>query len=281
MALTKNKNVLQWVDEMVALTKPDQVVWIDGSKEQLDALTEEVTSLPEGNRDKMYKLNPDKLPGCLYHRTLPNDVARVEDRTFICSKTKEGAGPTNNWMDPEEMKAKLIPLYDGVMKGRTMYVIPYSMGPIGSPLAKVGVELTDSIYVVLNMNIMTRMGAQAFENLGDTSNDFVRGLHSKADVDPEKRYIVQFPEENTIWSINSAYGGNVLLAQTSNNSKFLPQTKPDIVSGMTNEQSHGVSAFGSASHLGLSPRPPASPHLLTRTCAVRCEASYGDRVAFR
>ena len=183
MALTNNKNVLQWVDEMVALTKPAKVVWIDGSKEQLDALTEEVTSLPEGNHDKMYKLNPDKLPGCLYHRTLPNDVARVEDRTFICSKTKEGAGPTNNWMDPEEMKAKLIPLYDGVMKGRTMYVIPYSMGPIGSPLAKVGVELTDSIYVVLNMNIMTRMGADAFKNLGDTSNDFVRGLHSKADVD--------------------------------------------------------------------------------------------------
>ena len=213
MALTNNKNVLQWVDEMVALTKPEKVVWIDGSKEQLDALTEEVTSLPEGNRDKMYKLNPEKLPGCLYHRTLPNDVARVEDRTFICTKTKEGAGPTNNWMDPEEMKAKLIPLYDGVMKGRTMYVIPYSMGPIGSPLAKVGVELTDSIYVVLNMNIMTRMGVQAFENLGETSNDFVRGLHSKADVDPENRYIVQFPEENTIWSINSAYGGNVLLGK--------------------------------------------------------------------
>ena len=213
MALTKNKNVLAWVDEMVALTKPDKVVWIDGSKEQLDALTDEVTSLPEGNRDKMYRLNEEKLPGCLYHRTLPNDVARVEDRTFICSKTKEGAGPTNNWMDPEEMKAKLIPLYDGVMKGRTMYVIPYSMGPIGSPLAKVGVELTDSIYVVLNMNIMTRMGTQAFENLGDTSDDFVRGLHSKADVDPENRYIVQFPEENTIWSINSAYGGNVLLGK--------------------------------------------------------------------
>lgn len=213
MALTKNKNVLAWVDEMVALTKPDKVVWIDGSKKQLDALTDEVTSLPEGNRDKMYRLNEEKLPGCLYHRTLPNDVARVEDRTFICTKKKEDAGPTNNWMDPAEMKAKLIPLYDGVMKGRTMYVIPYSMGPIGSPLAKVGIELTDSIYVVLNMNIMTRMGTQAFENLGDTSDDFVRGLHSKADVDPENRYIVQFPEENTIWSINSAYGGNVLLGK--------------------------------------------------------------------
>ena len=213
MSLTKNPNVLKWVEEMVALCKPDKVVWIDGSKEQLDALTDEVCSLPEGNRDKMYRLNPEKLPGCLYHRTLPNDVARVEDRTFICTKTKDGAGPTNNWMDPAEMKAMLTPLYDGVMKGRTMYVIPYSMGPIGSPLAKVGVELTDSIYVVLNMNIMTRMGVQAFENLGDTSNDFVRGLHSKADVDPEKRYIVQFPEENTIWSINSAYGGNVLLGK--------------------------------------------------------------------
>ena len=213
MSLTNNPNVLKWVDEMVALTKPDKVVWIDGSKEQLDALTDEVCSLPEGNRDKMYRLNQEKLPGCLYHRTLPNDVARVEDRTFICTPTKGEAGPTNNWMDPKEMYAKLTPLYDGVMKGRTMYVIPYSMGPIGSPLAKVGVELTDSIYVVLNMNIMTRMGKQAFENLGDTSNDFVRGLHSKANVDPENRYIVQFPQDNTIWSINSAYGGNVLLGK--------------------------------------------------------------------
>ena len=211
--LTKNENVLKWVDEMIALTKPDYVMWIDGSKEQLDGLTNEVCSLPEGNNDKMYRLNSEKLPGCLYHRTLPNDVARGEDRTFICTKTKEDAGPTNNWMAPDEMKAMLTPLYDGAMKGRTMYVIPYSMGPIGSPLAKVGVELTDSIYVVLNMNIMTRMGVQAFENLGDVSNDFVRGLHSKADVDPEKRYIVQFPEENTIWSINSAYGGNVLLGK--------------------------------------------------------------------
>jgi phosphoenolpyruvate carboxykinase (GTP) len=213
MSLTKNPNVLKWVDEMIALCKPEKVVWIDGSKEQLDSLIEEVTSLPDDSWDKMYKLNPEKYPNCLYHRTRANDVARVEDRTFICSKEKKGAGPTNNWMAPDEMKALLIPMYDGVMKGRTMYVIPYSMGPIGSPLAKVGVEVTDSIYVVLNMNIMTRMGKQAFENLGDTSDDFVRGLHSKADVDPEKRYIVQFPEENAIWSINSAYGGNVLLGK--------------------------------------------------------------------
>ncbi len=213
MSLTNNQNVLKWVDEMVALCKPDNVVWIDGSKEQIDSLIEEVTSLPDDSWDKMYKLNQEKYPNCLYHRTRANDVARVEDRTFICSKEKSGAGPTNNWMAPDEMKALLTPMYDGVMKGRTMYVIPYSMGPIGSPLAKVGVEVTDSIYVVLNMNIMTRMGKQAFENLGDTSDDFVRGLHSKADVDPEKRYIVQFPEENTIWSINSAYGGNVLLGK--------------------------------------------------------------------
>lgn len=207
-SLTKNPNVNAWVDEMIALTKPDNVVWIDGSDEQLQALRDEAISTGE-----MIELNQDEYPGCLYHRTLPNDVARVEDRTFICSKNKQDAGPTNNWCDPEEMYAKLTPMYDGVMKGRTMYVIPYSMGPIGSPLAKVGVELTDSIYVVLNMDIMTRMGAKAFENLGDTSNDFVRGLHSKAQVDPENRYIVHFPEDNTIWSINSAYGGNVLLGK--------------------------------------------------------------------
>ena len=206
--LTKNPNVNKWVDEMIALCKPDKVVWIDGSKAQLDGLRDEAVSTGE-----MIRLNEEKLPGCLYHRTLPNDVARVEDRTFICSRKKEDAGPTNNWCDPKEMYAKLTPMYDGVMKGRTMYIIPYSMGPIGSPLAKVGVEVTDSIYVVLNMAIMTRMGADAFKNLGDESDDFVRGLHSKADVDPEKRYIVQFPEDNTIWSINSAYGGNVLLGK--------------------------------------------------------------------
>ncbi len=206
--LTNNQNVLKWVDEMVALCKPDKVEWIDGSEAQLQALRDEALATGE-----MEALNEEKLPGCLLHRTQPNDVARVEGRTFICSRKEEDAGPTNNWCDPKEMYAKLTPMYDGVMKGRTMYVIPYSMGPIGSPLAKVGVELTDSIYVVLNMDIMTRMGAQAFENLGETSNDFVRGLHSKANVDPENRYIVQFPEDNTIWSINSAYGGNVLLGK--------------------------------------------------------------------
>ena len=206
--LTNNKNVLKWVDEMVALCKPDKVVWIDGSEEQLKALRDEAIATGE-----MIKLNQEKLPGCLYHRTAPNDVARVEDRTFICSKKKEDAGPTNNWKDPEEMHALLNKLYDGVMKGRTMYVIPYSMGPIGSKMSKVGVEVSDSLYVVLNMDIMTRMGKQAFVQLGDESNDFVRGLHPKADVDPENRYIVHFPEENSICSINSAYGGNVLLGK--------------------------------------------------------------------
>ena len=211
-ALTTNQKVLDWVQECIDLCKPDKVVWIDGSQEQLDELIKEVTSLPDGDPNKMWHLNEEKLPGCLYHRTAVNDVARVEDRTFICTRTKEDAGPTNNWMDPKEMYAKLTPMYDGAMKGQTMYVIPYSMGPVTSPISKVGVELTDSIYVVLNMNIMTRMGKAAFEKLGD-SNDFVRGLHSKADVDPEKRYIVQFPEDNTIWSINSAYGGNVILSK--------------------------------------------------------------------
>ena len=205
--LTTNKNVLAWLEEMTALTKPDKVVWIDGSEEQLNALREESTATGE-----MYKLNQELLPGCYLHRTDPNDVARVENQTFICSRSKDDAGPTNNWMDPKEAYAKLGALYDGCMKGRTMYVIPYCMGPIGSPSAKVGIELTDSIYVVLNMDIMTRMGKQALDQLGD-SNDFVRGLHSKATMDASNKYICHFPEDNTIWSINSGYGGNVLLGK--------------------------------------------------------------------
>lgn len=206
--LTNNKNVLNWVDEMVALTKPDKVVWIDGSKEQLDEIRKQ--SVESG---EMIKLNEEKLPNCYLHRTLPNDVARVEHRTFICTRNKEDAGPTNNWEDPQVMYKKLGEMFDGVMKGRTMYVIPYLMGPVGSEFSKVGFEITDSNYVVLNMDIMTRMGKDAIEQLGETSNDFVRGLHSKADIDEEKRYICQFPEDNTIWSINSAYGGNVLLGK--------------------------------------------------------------------
>ena len=189
--LTKNPNVIKWVDEMVALTKPDQVIWIDGSKEQLDELTNEVCSLPDGNKDKMYRLNPEKLPGCLYHRTLPNDVARVEDRTFICCREKKDAGPTNNWCDPDEMYKKLYDIARGSYKGRTMYIIPFSMGPIGSPLAKVGIEVTDSKYVVLNMAIMTRVGQKVLDVLGD-SNDWVRGLHASCDIDPEKRYSCDF-----------------------------------------------------------------------------------------
>ncbi|MFA5658962.1 MAG: phosphoenolpyruvate carboxykinase (GTP), partial [Oscillospiraceae bacterium] len=206
--MTNNPNVLKWVDEMTAFTKPDKVVWLDGSTEQLEALKKEAFSTGE-----LIELNQEKLPGCVFHKTAVNDVARVEDRTFICSKNKEDAGPTNNWCDPQEMYAKLTPLFDGSMKGRTMYVVPFSMGPFGSPMSKIGVELTDSIYVVLNMDIMTRMGKKALDDLGDTSNDFVRCLHGKADVDPEKRYITHFPEDNTVWSVNSGYGGNVILSK--------------------------------------------------------------------
>lgn len=206
--MTNNKNVLNWIEEMKALVKPDKVVWIDGSEAQLKELRDQALATGE-----MEALNPEKLPGCLLHRTAINDVARVEGRTFICSRKKEDAGPTNNWEDPQVMYAKLRTLFDGAMQGRTMYILPYCMGPIGSPFSKVGVELTDSIYVVLNMDIMTRMGQQAFDQLGDTSNDFVRGLHSKAKMEEENRYIVQFPEDNTIWSVNSGYGGNVLLGK--------------------------------------------------------------------
>jgi len=202
-----NKYVKEWVDEMAALTKPDNIVWLDGSLEEKKKFEDECVASGE-----LVRLNEDLLPGSFYHRTAANDVARVEDRTFICSKTKEEAGPTNNWMDPAEMYAKLTPLFDGCMKGRTMYVLPYIMGPAGSPLSKVGVELTDSRYVVLNMRIVTRMGDIAWKQLGDDS-EFVKGLHAKADIDAEKRYIAHFPQDYTIWSINSGYGGNVILAK--------------------------------------------------------------------
>ena len=205
--LTQNKTVIDWIEEKIALVSPDEVMWIDGSEEQLDALRAKACETGE-----MTKLNEDLLPGCLLHRTKPNDVARVENRTFICAESADQAGPTNNWMDPAEAYKMLYDIARDSYKGRTMYIIPYSMGPVGSPFSKIGVELTDSIYVVLNMAIMTRVGKKVMDTLGD-SNDWVRGLHCSCDIDPEKRYICQFPQDNTIISVNSAYGGNVLLGK--------------------------------------------------------------------
>ncbi len=206
-ALTSNKTILAYVEEMKALVNPDNVMWIDGSEEQLDALRAEAVSTGE-----MIKLNQEKLPGCYLHRTAVNDVARVEGRTFICCEKEEDAGPTNNWMDPKKAYDMLYDIAKNSYKGRTMYIIPYSMGPVGSPLAKAGIEITDSIYVVLNMAIMTRVGKKVLDVLGD-SNDWVRGLHCKCDIDEEKRYICHFPQDNTIISVNSGYGGNVLLGK--------------------------------------------------------------------
>ena len=205
--MTKNPTVLKWLEEMKELLQPDSVMWIDGTDAQRDELRKEAVKLGE-----LFELNQEKLPGCYLHRTNPNDVARVEDRTFICTTTKEEAGPTNNWCDPTEMYDKLYKIARGSYKGRTMYIIPYSMGPIGSPLAKIGVEITDSVYVVLNMLIMTRVSTKVWDVLGD-SDDWVRGLHSRCDVDPENRYICHFPQDNTIVSVNSGYGGNVLLGK--------------------------------------------------------------------
>ena len=206
-ALTTNKSILSWIEKQVELVKPDRIVWIDGSKEQIEALRAEAVKTGE-----MIKLNDELLPDCYYHRTAPNDVARVEDRTLICSRKEEDAGPTNHWMEPEKAYKMLYDIARDSYKGRTMYVIPYSMGPVGSPFSKVGIELTDSIYVVLNMNIMTRVGKNVMDVLGD-SDDWVRGLHCKVNVDPENRWICQFPEDNAIISVNSAYGGNVLLGK--------------------------------------------------------------------
>ena len=205
--MTPNKHVQAWIDEMAALTCPDEIILIDGSEEQAEALRAEACASGE-----LIKLNQEKLPGCYLHRTAVNDVARVEGRTFICTTKKEDAGNINNWMAPAEAYEKLGKLFKNSMKGRKMYVIPYSMGIIGSSFSKIGYELTDSIYVVLNMLIMTRVGTDVIAAHGD-SPDFVKGLHARADIDEEKRYIVHFPEDNTIWSVNSGYGGNVLLGK--------------------------------------------------------------------
>jgi phosphoenolpyruvate carboxykinase (GTP) len=205
--LTRNKALLDWVRDCAALLKPDRIVWCDGSEAEKERLTKHAV-----DTGVLIPLNPAKRPGCYLHRSNPNDVARVEHLTFICTPTKEGAGPTNNWMAPDEAYGKLTKLFDGSMKGRTLYVIPYVMGPLGSPLSKVGIEITDSVYVVLNMRIMTRMGKPALDMLGD-SDDFNRGLHCTGDINPERRYICHFPQDNTIWSFGSGYGGNALLGK--------------------------------------------------------------------
>ncbi len=202
-----NKPLLAWVDEMAKLCKPDRIYWCNGSKAERKALTAEAVKM-----GILIKLNQKKLPGCYYHRSNPNDVARVEQSTFICTESQEEAGPTNNWMAPKEMYQKLRGYAASSMRGRTMYVIPYLMGPPGSPLAKVGIELTDSIYVVLSMGTMTRMGEVALAQLGD-GDDFNRGLHCMLDVNPERRYIAHFPKDNAIISVGSNYGGNVLLGK--------------------------------------------------------------------
>ncbi len=205
--ITTNPAVIAWVSQQAQLCQPENIYWCDGSEAEKETLTAEAVA-----KGILIKLNQEKLPGCYYHRSNPNDVARVEQCTFICTPTADEAGPTNNWSAPREMYARLRTLGDGAMRGRTMYVIPYLMGPPGSPLAKVGVELTDSLYVVLNMRIMTRMGLVAWRHLGDSA-EFNRGLHALLDLNPERRFIAHFPQDNAIISVGSGYGGNVLLGK--------------------------------------------------------------------
>jgi phosphoenolpyruvate carboxykinase (GTP) len=202
-----NRHVLQWIEEQTALCQPDSIFWCDGSPEEKEALTRRAVTA-----GVLIELNQQKLPGCYLHRSNPNDVARSEQCTFICTPTRDEAGPTNNWLAPREMYSRLSVLCDGAMRGHTMYVVPYLMGPPGSPLSKVGVELTDSIYVVLSMRVMARMGRAAWEHLGD-SDDFNRGLHCMLDVNPERRYIAHFPQNNSVISVGSNYGGNALLGK--------------------------------------------------------------------
>ncbi len=205
--MPNNQSLTKWVEECERLCRPDKVVWLDGSEEERERLTRQAHQTGE-----LIELNQEKLPGCHLHRSALNDVARTEKLTFICSNEEGDAGPTNNWMAPAEAYSRLRGVYDGCMKGRTMYVIPFLMGPKGSPFSKVGVELTDSLYVVLNMGMMTRMGSVALEHLG-SSDDFTRGLHARADLNENRRFICHFPQDNTIWSVGSGYGGNALLSK--------------------------------------------------------------------
>ncbi|MDD5131700.1 MAG: phosphoenolpyruvate carboxykinase (GTP) [bacterium] len=205
--MNKHKKLKKWVDECAKMCQPDKVLWITGSEEERVTLEQQACDTGE-----IIRLNQELMPGCLYHRTAPNDVARTEDLTFICTSKKDDAGPNNNWMLPKEAYHRAREIFTGSMRGRTMYVIPFSMGPVGSPFSKIGVELTDSIYVVLNMRIMTRVGTKVLEQLGTTS-EFTKCLHSKAQLDITKRLILHFPEDNAIWSVGSGYGGNVLLGK--------------------------------------------------------------------
>ena len=204
---TIHRAIMAWVKDVAKLGQPDRIFWCDGSEQEKDFLTAQAVETKV-----LVKLDRKKLPGCHYHRSNPNDVARTEHLTFICTENKNEVGPTNNWADPKEMRAKLEGLLRGSMKGRTMFVVPYLMGPSGSPLSKVGVELTDSVYVALNMRIMTRMGNVALKHLGD-GDDFNRGLHCTLDLNPDRRFICHFPQNNEIISVGSGYGGNALLGK--------------------------------------------------------------------
>ncbi len=197
----------EWVEKAAQKTKPKQIVWCDGSEAEAERMVE--TLLAEG---RTVRLNERTHPNCILHRSDPSDVARTEQITFICSRRKEDAGPTNNWMAPEEAKQKVGALFDGAMAGRTMYVVPYLMGPVGSPMTRAGVEVTDSPYVVISMRIMARIGKVALDRI-DKTNEFVPGLHSMGDLNPSRRYVLHFPEEKLIWSIGSGYGGNALLGK--------------------------------------------------------------------
>ena len=205
--MIKYAHVQQWVDQMATMCQPDSITWCDGGDEERQRLTAQAVKTGE-----VVELNQEVLPGCLFHRTAANDVARTEHLTYICTSFQGDAGPTNNWMSPREAYAKAREYFTGAMKGRTMYVVPFAMGPVGSPFSKIGVELTDSIYVVLNMRIMTRMGTEVMDALGP-QGEFTRCLHSKADLDVNRRLILHFPEDNAIWSVGSGYGGNVLLGK--------------------------------------------------------------------